>query len=133
MQAITKTERIAIIDALRGFALLGILMVNWMIMSWPQIWADMLNAEVWTSTIDKASIWIVHYFFEYKFFSLFSFLFGVGFTVQYFKAEKEKTPFAPYYLKRQSVLFLIGALHALLLWPGDFLVLYSVQGILLLI
>lgn len=133
MQAITKTERIILIDALRGFALLGILMVNWMIISWPQIWADMLHTEIWSSAIDKVAIWAVHYFFEYKFFSLFSFLFGIGFTVQFFKAEKEKTPFVSYYLRRQFVLFLIGALHALLFWPGDFLVLYSMQGVLLLL
>ncbi len=132
IQPVTKPERILLMDALRGFALLGILLVNWMIMSWPQIWTDMLHLEKWTGSLDKAAIWLIHYLFEYKFFSLFSFLFGVGFALQYLKAESKGESFVPYYLRRQFLLLLIGACHAILLWPGDFLVLYAIQGMLLL-
>ena len=66
MQPITKSERIILIDALRGFALLGILIVNWMIISWPQIWADMLKVEIWSSTLDKGVLWVIHFLFEFK-------------------------------------------------------------------
>jgi len=132
-QAVLKSERILLMDALRGFALLGILMVNWMIMSWPQLWTDMLHLEKWTSNIDKAAIWLIHYLFEYKFFSLFSFLFGMGFAVQFMKAKDNGENFIPYYLRRQFLLLLIGIAHAWLLWPGDFLVLYALQGMLLII
>jgi uncharacterized protein len=133
IQPVLKSERILLMDALRGFALLGILMVNWMIMSWPQLWTDMLHLEKWTSSVDKAAIWLIHYLFEFKFFSLFSFLFGLGFALQFLKAETKGGNFAPYYLRRQILLLLIGACHALLLWPGDFLVLYALQGMLLLL
>lgn len=66
MQPITKSERIILIDALRGFALLGILIVNWMIISWQQIWADMLKVEIWSSTLDKGVLWVIHFLFEFK-------------------------------------------------------------------
>ncbi|MCC6816800.1 MAG: DUF418 domain-containing protein [Saprospiraceae bacterium] len=103
-----------------------------MIISWPQIWADMLKVEVWPSDLDKGVIWLIHYLFEYKFFSLFSLLFGLGFAIQYKKSEADNNNFTTYYIKRQLILLIIGVIHALLLWPGDFLVLYSIQGLLLL-
>lgn len=133
MKPVTTSERIQILDALRGFALLGILIVNFMIISWPSLWLDMLDQTYWTAPADRLAQWIVHFFFENKFFSLFSFLFGVGFAVQWFKAQEGGSNFSGYYLRRQLILLGIGALHAWLLWPGDFLVLYALQGMLLLL
>ncbi|MFN0176719.1 MAG: DUF418 domain-containing protein [Saprospiraceae bacterium] len=133
MKPVATSERLQILDALRGFALLGILMVNFMIISWPSLWLDMLDLEHWQGLGNQIAIWLVHFVFENKFFSLFSFLFGIGFSVQWFKAKAEGTEFPAYYLKRQFILLGFGMLHGLLLWPGDFLVLYAVQGMALLL
>jgi len=127
---VPPTERIEVIDVLRGWAVLGILVVNMEIFSGPD---TPLREELWTGTAERVTAQLILFLAESKFWTLFSFLFGLGFALQIGRAEARSVPFLPFYVRRLSVLFVIGLLHALLLWQGDVLHLYAVLGCLLLL
>ncbi|MFD8642560.1 DUF418 domain-containing protein [Streptomyces zaomyceticus] len=123
--------RLAQVDALRGFALLGILVVNIGYMA-STYHGSGLEDPGFASPLDGAVRWFVTVFFEAKFFLLFSFLFGYAFTLQLDSAERSGARFAPRFLRRLAGLFVLGALHAVLLFPGDILTTYAVLGLILL-
>jgi uncharacterized protein len=119
LQPIGARERVELIDVLRGISLLGILLVNfgfgdgrWM----PR--ADAVTREFLVATIGGS------------FFPLFAFLFGLGFAVQLERARDRGTGVTLLYLRRMLALFLIGAVHAVLIWRGDVLVAYAMYGLL---
>jgi uncharacterized protein len=74
------SERIQTLDVLRGFALLGILLVNMAFFIHPVQYMMIPRGE--SGPLDAAAEWLVRFLAEGKFFSLFSFLFGLGFTIQ---------------------------------------------------
>ncbi len=81
------SERIVTIDVLRGFALLGILVVNMEMFSHP-IQRIVLPIDPATGAVDRVADWLVRCFGEGKFYSLFSLLFGLGFGLQLLRAEE---------------------------------------------
>ncbi|MEU4079403.1 DUF418 domain-containing protein [Streptomyces venezuelae] len=122
--------RLAQVDALRGFALLGILLVN--IGFQASAYHGVGLAEPgFDSPLDGAVRWFVALFFESKFFLLFSFLFGYSFTLQLASAERDGVRFAPRFLRRLTGLFVLGVLHAVLLFSGDILTTYALLGLIL--
>jgi uncharacterized protein len=124
-------ERIVVLDVLRGFALLGILTVNLPgAASSGYAWAAGL--EPFPAWWDQAAEWIVNTFFAGKFNSIFSFLFGLGFTIQLMRAADRGVQVTSVYLRRMSILFAIGVAHALLIWNGDVLHMYALLGLVLL-
>ncbi|MBJ7459032.1 MAG: DUF418 domain-containing protein [Thermoleophilaceae bacterium] len=125
-------QRIQLVDALRGFALFGILAVNIVYFA-TAYGADtgLVNPQS-TSWADSATSWITAALFETKFYLLFSLLFGYSFVLQMQSAERQGKPFKRRMLRRLIGLFVIGSLHAVFLWHGDILTLYSVLGLLLL-
>ena len=120
-----------VLDALRGFALFGILLVNMALFSWP-VYDLMMGQEVWTGLVDQIADWLIRFFAEGKFYALFSFLFGLGMTIQMERAAARGAGFAGLYCRRLLVLLGIGLLHEYLLWEGDILVAYALLGFLLL-
>lgn len=129
---VARSERIEVIDILRGFALLGILLVNMEFFSHPAQQV-LFGLKEWTSVADRLAEWGIRFLAEGKFYSLFSFLFGLGFALQIQRAEARGTRFVPFYLRRLFILLLIGFAHAIFLWTGDILVLYAVMGAVLLL
>ncbi|MFD3569220.1 DUF418 domain-containing protein [Streptomyces sp. NPDC058667] len=124
-------ERLAHVDALRGFALLGILVVNIGFMA-STYHGTGLEDPRFDAPLDGAVRWAVAVFFEAKFFLLFSFLFGYSFTLQLASAERSGSRFVPRFLRRLAGLFVLGLLHAVLLFTGDILTTYAVLGLVLL-
>jgi len=124
-------ERIVVLDVLRGFALLGILVVNLpgAAASWFAWGAGLEPFPAWW---DKTAEWIVSTFFAGKFNSIFSFLFGLGFTIQLTRAADRGANVTSVYLRRMGILFAIGVAHALLVWDGDVLHIYALLGLVLL-
>ncbi|WP_405810951.1 DUF418 domain-containing protein [Streptomyces sp. NBC_00210] len=120
--------RISDIDVLRGFALLGILLVNAQLMAGPYTG---LGDGPSASAVDRAAAWVVTALVATKFYLLFSFLFGYSFTIQQRSAESAETAFAPRHLRRSAVLFLLGLAHAVLLLPGDILMTYAALGLVM--
>lgn len=123
-------ERIQTLDVLRGFALLGILLVNMALFANPVQYTMIPRAE--SGALDRGAEWLVRFLAEGKFFSLFSFLFGLGFTIQMARAESKGVPFIPRYLRRAMVLLIFGLIHGILIWVGDILVYYALLGVLLI-
>ena len=123
-------NRLQILDVLRGFALLGILIINAM-----SILAVKGSTPAFTVDIpflDRLLQDLILFFVESKFFTLFSLLFGIGFAIQIQSAERQGTSFLPRISRRMLGLFLFGALHILLLWDGDILVIYAITGSILI-
>ncbi len=123
---INPTERIVVIDIVRGFALFGVLMLNLLSFSGPT-----LSFEAWagsTTWWDKAVELVLFVGGEAAFYSTFSFLFGVGVALQIHRASSRNERFVFHHLSRMGVLLGFGLLHALLIWDGDILVNYSIAG-----
>lgn len=132
MSPVPVPERIIHLDILRGFALLGILVVNLLYFSSP-IFLEVGSGGWFTGPLDKGAKWLIQFLFENKFVTLFSFLFGVGMALQLQRASARQRPFLPLYLRRTFLLLLIGLGHGLFLWMGDILTAYGMLGFLLLL
>jgi uncharacterized protein len=96
-------------------------------------WAGQPVVLTWTGLGDRTVVWFIALLVEGKFFSLFSFLFGLGFALQMGRAEARGVRFFPLYRRRLLVLLLIGLAHALFLGEGDILHVYAVLGFVLLL
>ena len=130
-QPVALHERIEIVDVLRGLAVGGILIGN---MQWfsgygmmPPVMADAAPMA------DRITHFLVHFFVEGKFYSIFSFLFGFGFALQIARAEERGDTKAMLFKRRLFWLLVIGVMHAYLLWAGDILSIYAVMGFVLLL
>ena len=112
------------VDVLRGFALLGIGIVNLPHLALP-ISAALQSPD---GALDLIAKGIVSLLFEGKFFVLFSFLFGWGFGVQLAAAARAGVPAAAQYRARLIALALFGVAHAVLVFHGDILLAYAILG-----
>lgn len=121
-------ERIKEVDALRGFALLGILFVNAPVIAGAY---DLHNMATTIDSADHIVSWAVTFLFTTKFYLLFSFLFGYSFTLQRAAATRTGVGFTRRHMRRLAGLFVIGSFHAVFLYPGDVLTTYSVLGLVL--
>jgi uncharacterized protein len=125
-------ERIQAMDVLRGFALLGILLMNIEALVGPLNGA-LTGVDPALTGADRAADTLVYLFVQGKFYPLFSLLFGMGFAVMLARAESAERPFFMTYLCRVLALLVIGLAHALLVWPGDILVSYALVAVVLLL
>jgi uncharacterized protein len=127
---ISLQERIEILDVLRGLAVCGILIGN---MQWFSGYGFMPPSVAGQSPlIDRVTHFLVHFFVEGKFYSIFSFLFGFGFALQIARAETRGDTRASLFKRRLFWLLVIGLAHAYLLWAGDILSIYALMGFLLI-
>ena len=115
-------KRYLVLDALRGFALLGIILANFPEFS---LWTFADPAS--HTPLDRVVRSFQYFFIDGKFYTLFSILFGIGFSIQLANAGQRTGKF----YRRMTVLFVIGLLHLLFLWSGDILMLYAAMGMLL--
>ncbi len=122
-------ERLEEVDLLRGWALLGILLVNMNFFSWP-LFTIFLKRQ-WDNPADLWAEIGIGLFAQGKFYTLFSFLFGFGFSIFLLKGEKQGRSAMGLFARRLMVLMAIGVVHAFLIWAGDILLLYSLVGFLL--
>lgn len=118
-------------DALRGFALLGILLVNINFFN-ESLQAISLGGVPLEGRLNKTIGFVTALLVERKFMLLFSFLFGYGASILYRKSTTQGIKFTPLYVKRMLTLLIFGLLHGLLIWYGDILTTYAIVGILLL-
>ena len=125
-------ERMDVLDAVRGAAVLGILLANVIAMSgFPFLPPDhyrSLPLAGW----HELSFFLVLLFVEAKFYSLFSLLFGVGFAVFIQRAAARGADAPRLFKRRLTGLLIIGLIHTFLIWMGDILATYAVIGFALL-
>lgn len=125
-----QSERIQILDVLRGFAIFGILAVNIFGFATPLYMPGYAPPPApWYDALAKA---LMVFFAEDKFYSIFSFLFGLGFSVQMTRLEARGGDIRSFYPRRLWVLLAFGILHAVTLWIGDILRIYALLGFALL-
>lgn len=127
---IDAAQRIHALDVVRGFALLGIFLMNieWFTRPFQQMGSGIDPAA---AGIDRAAAWLVYVFVQGKFWVLFSLLFGMGFAVMSTRGG-HGAQFRRTYARRCMALLAFGLLHAVLLWPGDILHAYAIAGLLLM-
>ncbi len=123
-------ERLLVMDVLRGIALFGIFVVNMPLMAMPMMIG--FGGPAPGNVGDDVAWWISTLFFQFKFISLYSILFGAGFMLQRLRAEAKGRSHTGVYVRRLLVLSLFGLIHAILIWYGDILFMYSMLGFLLL-
>lgn len=137
MNPIEKKERMVIIDIIRGFALLGVLLVNMLTFN-STFLLELTSSSPLTApllvegTMNKIIALLVQVFAEGKFYTIFSVLFGLGFYI--FISRVEAKGYSPnkLFIKRLFFLLIFGLLHMLLVWYGDILHVYSITGVFLL-
>lgn len=129
---VTGADRIQALDVVRGFALLGILLMNIEGMAGP-LMASMTGLDPQLAGADRWVDGAIYLLVQGKFYPLFSMLFGMGFAVMLMRAEAAERPFFGLYLRRVLALLAIGLAHALLVWSGDILVTYAQVGFVLLL
>ncbi|RAO08127.1 DUF418 domain-containing protein [Micromonospora noduli] len=122
--------RINVVDALRGVALLLILLVN--VSYFSSGYAFQLVSDPSYGAVDRLVAGAVELLFAMKAYLLFSFLFGYSFTLQLDSAARRGAVFGRSFLRRLTGLFVLGALHAVLLFHGDILTTYALLGLVLL-
>lgn len=127
------TGRLPLIDALRGFALAGVLLVNLGGFSLYYFMDDTARAALPSAGFDRWAGLLVQIFVQDKALTLFSLLFGLGVAIQVRQAQTRGTGIGPI-LRRLAVLLAIGLLHAHLFWWGDILAIYALLafGLILL-
>lgn len=129
-QPTAAADRILLLDALRGFALLGILLMNLPLFH-SSVFA--IIADPWpVDTPNRVSNWLSDVLLNGKFNSLFSFLFGIGFVLQVRRLQERTGHWRRLYLRRLAVLATLGLAHLLLVWYGDVLHVYAGLGLALL-
>ncbi len=131
MVATERAERIELLDALRGFALFGILLAN--ILYWSG-WSAMTEGQRIAFAGADAVTWqyrFHHLLVDGKFYTIFSLLFGTGFALQIARLSARGIEGLRVYRRRVLVLLGIGLVHSLLVWDGDILTLYALLGLVL--
>lgn len=125
-------QRIHSLDTLRGVAVFGILVVNLEQMFLPMFYANSPVAAI-PGEIGFQLAWLVtDAFFENKFLTLFSLLFGAGFALQWQRAAHGGRGFVPRFLRRLLLLAVFGAIHATFFYAADVLIIYSLIALLLI-
>lgn len=128
---IRSGERYILLDALRGLALLGICLANFSEFSLYTFLKGEAAAGMPTAGIDRIVRYLQYVFIDGKFYTLFSLLFGIGFSIIISNAmQKQMNGFA-FFFRRMVILLLIGFVHLLFIWSGDILMLYALLGFFL--
>lgn len=122
------TERMDTLDAVRGVAVLGILLANIIPMSGLLFVEPGRHLSLPFSEWHDTTFFLVLFLIEAKFYSLFSLLFGVGFAVFIHRAAARGADAARLFKRRLTGLLLVGLAHSLLVWMGDILATYAVLG-----
>ena len=129
---IMDSERADVLDALRGFALLGIFISHVPDFSGHSFMTPLEQAALDRFGLDDAAALLQDFLIRGKFYSLFSLLFGIGFAVQLESAARRGAAFARHFARRLTVLLVIGLIHACL-WYGDILKDYALIGFVLIL
>lgn len=130
---VSEQERVHELDMIRGFALLGILIANMPFFASPYVYLMMTGVSWWTESWNIFAEFIIQFFAASKFFTMFSFLFGLGFVIFLQRATEKVSKPKNLFIKRLFYLLIIGLIHAFGIWYGDILVLYAITGIFLLL
>ncbi|WP_239747705.1 MULTISPECIES: DUF418 domain-containing protein [unclassified Mammaliicoccus] len=123
-------QRIFSIDALRGFSLLGILLMNILTFAFPY---QIINPFEFFQQQDGALFKISSLFIIASFYPIFAFLFGYGLSIMYQNSIEKELNYYPMIIRRLSFLLLIGMIHGIFIFYGDILATYALLGFIAII
>jgi uncharacterized protein len=128
---VSSANRIHYLDELRGFALLGILIMN--IQNFSMVMASYMNptAQGPAEGLSRLTYWYTHLFADMKMMSLFSMLFGAGMLLFIEKAKERRGKSIGLHHRRMLWLLVFGLIHAYFIWRGDILVVYAIGGVII--
>lgn len=129
MEKIEKSSRLGSVDALRGFALLAIVLLH--NLEHYNIFGNPLADSGVMRWLDKASYDAIFFLLAGKAYATFSLLFGFSFFIQLRNARERGCDFRARFAWRMFLLFCFSQFHALF-YNGDILLLYSVCGLILI-
>ncbi|MFZ5351883.1 MAG: DUF418 domain-containing protein [Bacillota bacterium] len=134
----SRPERIKELDIIRGFALFGVLLVNTAMFNTTLMSKSAMGAPLtnpWNVGVfsDKLAALFIQLFGEGKFYTIFSFLFGLGFCIFMERAEAKGCSSKKLFRRRSFFLLLFGVLNFSLVWYGDILHVYGIVGFLLML
>lgn len=124
-------ERAEILDVLRGFAILGIFLVNSAVFSLYVFQDKAVQEAMPGAEINTVLKYFNHIFIDGKFYSLFSLLFGVGFSIILGKGEIAGKDSLLIFYRRIGIMLGIGLAHMMFLWEGDIIFIYAVIALFL--
>ncbi len=123
-------ERIFSIDALRGFSLLGIILMNILTFAYPY---QVINPFEFFQHQDGALFKVSSLFIIASFYPIFAFLFGYGLSIMYDNSIKRNIDYYPMIIRRLLFLLLLGVIHGIFLFYGDILATYALLGFIAII
>ncbi len=126
----TPSHRLIVVDALRGFALLGIILLHY-IEKFDLSYAPE-GLPQWIQTSDLYIREILFFIFAGKSYAILALLFGFSFFIQLNREAQKGNDFSARFLWRLFILLCIGFLHSLI-YRADILTLYALMGALLLV
>lgn len=124
-----NSDRDINIDALRGFALIAVTLVNLTTEFRVPFMLYLRDFHTDAGVLNHATDWYIAMLLEGKGFVILSILFGAGLAAM---AERHPTGVHMLLLRRNSFLLLLGCLHILFFFSGDILTLYSLTGLLII-
>ncbi|MGG3282187.1 DUF418 domain-containing protein [Paenibacillus solani] len=130
--ALNSQSRIELIDSLRGFALLGIFLVNISFFT-TSLQTISYGVDLWSGWYNELVLLLRGIVIDGKFVLIFSFLFGFGMVLMRESAQAKGRSFNRIYTRRLTALLLIGLLHGIFIWYGDILTHYALMGFLLML
>lgn len=129
---IKNTNRIGLIDALRGFAMALIFIIHMQLCFNISGSSSELSEPSWLSLLDGVLSNLIISFFSGKAYSIFAMLFGVTFYIQSYNQLKKGFDFGYRFLWRMFLLMIFGLIDSLF-YTGDILAVYAVMGIVLFV
>lgn len=130
--ALKSQSRIELIDSLRGFALLGIFLVNISFFT-TSLQTISYGVDLWSGWYNELVLLLRGIVIDGKFVLIFSFLFGFGMVLMRESAQAKGRSVNRLYTRRLTALLLIGLLHGVFVWYGDILTHYALMGFLLML
>ena len=124
MRSIAESNRLTVIDLLRGIAILGILLVNMIDFHSPFLY---MQADYWDGA-DFYTYAFVDIFAQGNFYPMFAFLFGFGAVLLMNRTIEKGMSFPLLFSRRMAFLLLVGVFHAFVIWHGDILITYAICG-----
>lgn len=130
LESVSTMERIQTLDVLRGFSLLGILLVNMISFHSPY---GYYNPYEWWKYGDLTVYTWLDILVQGSFYPIFAMMFGYGLVIMQRRSAIRGTSFLKISMRRLSILLIFGIIHAFFIWSGDILITYALMGMVLLL
>ncbi len=128
-----KKYRIEVVDALRGFAVMAILLVHSLEHFIFPVYPDVANQPGWLNALDQGVFSVIFTLFAGKSYAIFALLFGFTFYIQYTNQQIKGNDFGYRFLWRLFLLVGFATINAAFFPAGDVLLLFSIVGVFLFI